>query len=59
MTESERDLAEETHRVDEKWQTICDVLRSIPVSVDNRTKHHVDRAMSLRVLNVQVQDNVL
>jgi hypothetical protein len=59
MTESERDLAEETHRVDEKWEPICDVLCSIPVSVDNRTKHNVDRAMSLRVLNVQVHDNVL
>jgi len=47
MVESEWDLAEEMHSVERVWERICDVLRFIAVSVDNRTKHNVYRAMSL------------
>ena len=47
MVGSEWDLAEEMHSVERVWERICDVLRFIAVSVDNRTKHNVYRAMSL------------
>jgi hypothetical protein len=47
MADSEGDLAEETHSVVRVWERICDMLCSRPVSPESRTKHNVDRAMSL------------
>ena len=59
MAESEGDLAGETHSVQRVWEQICDVLHSIPGSVDKSTKQNVDRVMSPQVPNVQVQGNLL
>ena len=45
MVESERDLAEETHSVLQVWEQISELLCLRSVSVDNRTKHNVHRAV--------------